>query len=389
MAEKKEVNSISRWQYLRKLQKTRRRRLLLLPLLAVLLAPIFALLWFAKSGPVSQAKQPLKLLVEEQGILIRVGGDIMIAGAMKEQILSQGPYFPFHQVSNFFSSADFSYAGLETPFADTGSPLPGKPLTLRAAPETSEALAYSGLLMLGLASDHMMDYDEAALNQTISLLSEKGIGIMGAGENVAAAAKPYSFSCRGLRIALLDFCENAGIFFSYQYPKTLAAKENEAGIANLEEEAVISTILANRRNHDLIILNLHWGQEYSSYMNTAQRETAHRFIDAGADVIVGRHSHCLQGIEVYNNGLIIYSLGNLLNVQNNTKEAREAALLELELTGLGVKNARLYPLSLSLQGIPELSVGQEAADIMARIRTLSVGMNVTFITEKECLKIIQ
>ena len=378
---------ITREQFARQLALLRRRRLLLLPVLGALLAPLIAFLCFSCSGPVAQVKPPLELPGETPGLILRVGGDIMLAGVMAEHIYAWGPDFPFRRISEFLAEADFCYAGLETPLSDTGSPLPGKPLTLTAAPEAVQSLNSSGLALVGLASDHLMDYDEAALMQTISLLEEAGIGYMGAGENEAAAVKPYSVSQKGLRVALLDFCENAGIFFSYQYPKALAAGENEAGVANLEEEAVLAALAEARRNHDVVVLNLHWGEEFSDTPNNAQRKLAHSFIDGGADVIVGRHSHCLQGVETYNNGLIIYSLGNLVYGQQSSRLAREAALLELELTALGWKSARLFPLLLSEEGQPALAADKEAKDIITRLRALSSGLNANLTAEGDTLKI--
>jgi len=136
-----------------------------------------------------------------------------------------------------------------------------------------------------------------------------------------------------------------------------------------------------------VVLNLHWGEEFSSQASIAQRELAHRFIEGGADVIVGRHSHCLQGVETYNNGLIVYSLGNLVYGQQSSQLTREAALLELELTPLGWKNARLYPLLLSAEGQPALATGKEAGDIMSRLRAISAGLNANLVQDGDTLKI--
>jgi poly-gamma-glutamate synthesis protein (capsule biosynthesis protein) len=210
---------------------------------------------------------------------------------------------------------------------------------------------------------------------------------MGAGENAVAAAEPYTVKQKGLRLALLDFCQNAGVFYSYQYPKTLAAGENEAGVANLEEEAVLAAIAEARHNHDLVVLNLHWGEEFSYEVNNSQRQLAHRFIDGGADVIVGRHSQCLQGVEIYNNGLILYSLGNLVYGQSSSQQVREAALLELELSPLGWKSARLHPLLLTEAGQPVLATGKPAADIIARLQAISAGLNANLVVDGDTLKI--
>ena len=70
--------------------------------------------------------------------------------------------------------------------------------------------------------------------------------------------------------------------------------------------------LKNDKNIDLIIANFHWGIEYSNSVNYAQRKIAQLAINNGADIVIGGHSHCLQGIELYRNKYIVYSLGNFV-----------------------------------------------------------------------------
>lgn len=70
---------------------------------------------------------------------------------------------------------------------------------------------------------------------------------------------------------------------------------------------------------DILIVSLHWGQEHMPIPSPWQIETAHKLIDAGAKIIVGHHSHCMQGIERYKEGLIAYSLGNFNFWQNDVE----------------------------------------------------------------------
>ena len=78
-----------------------------------------------------------------------------------------------------------------------------------------------------------------------------------------------------------------------------------------------------------MIACVHWGTEYSTVLEKVQLETGKLYLDAGADAIIGTHSHCLQGMEFYNGKPIVYSLGNFWF---NAKTL-DTMLLQLRITG--------------------------------------------------------
>lgn len=368
-------------------QKVRRWQVLIIPFLIACLVPALGFLWFSTTKPVAEAKPPLASAAVSDQVTVRIGGDIMLAGVLGEKIVLHGIDYPFRNIGDFLQDADLSLATLETTLADSGEPLPGKLDIFRAHPSAGETLLFSGLDVLNLASNHMVDYDTPALEQTLTILDGVGISHFGAGLDEKTARQPYIQEVGGLRIAYLAYCENADLFFSFDYPRSLMAKEDEAGVAQLEAEGILADIAAAKRTCDVVVLNLHWGDEFSYLPRANQQELAHRLVDVGADVIVGSHPHSLQSVELYHNGLIFYSLGNLAYAQTMSLQVRQSAILELELTKLGWQKARLYPLLLNDEGQPALASGQDALDVLERVRDISSGFGANFIPEGETLLI--
>ena len=108
----------------------------------------------------------------------------------------------------------------------------------------------------------------------------------------------------GVRIGMLSYVGRE------TNPKILP--ESRIKIEFIEEASILNEISNWKGKVDHLIVHLHWGIEYNHYPSMEQRILAKSFIDAGASVIVGHHSHTLQGIEEYNEGLIVYSLGNFI-----------------------------------------------------------------------------
>jgi len=81
--------------------------------------------------------------------------------------------------------------------------------------------------------------------------------------------------------------------------------------------------------YDVIFLLLHTGEEYLQFPESQKITQMHRLVDMGIDVVLGSHPHVIQGIEVYNEGLIAYSLGNLIFDQNWSEETSRGMLLEM------------------------------------------------------------
>jgi poly-gamma-glutamate capsule biosynthesis protein CapA/YwtB (metallophosphatase superfamily) len=297
-------------------------------------------------------------------------GDVMLARKLDRLIREKGMDYPFLMTREILSEADIAFANLESPLSDQGAKLDGKGIWFRGNPENKEALVQAGFDVISLANNHALDYDAPALLQTIELLEAAGIKPVGGGENIDEARRHVIIEREGIRVAFLAYSEMADIVWSYKHPRMLKATEEIPGIAPLVVEQIIEDIEKAKEQADYVFLSLHWGVEYKEMPEDYQIEIAHQLIDAGADVILGHHPHCLQGVEVYRHGLIAYSLGNFVFDQNWSDETREGLLLKINLNPTSLLRAELIPIFVN-DGQPVVAAGERGEKILSRTKNIS------------------
>ena len=201
--------------------------------------------------------------------------------------------------------ADVMWINNEFSYSDRGTPLSGKAYTFRANPENVNMLKEMGGDIVGLANNHVYDYGKDAIEDTFETLENANIPYVGAGRTLSDAMKPVYFEVDGKKIAYVAASR------AEKYKMTPQATETEPGILRCYDPALfVESIREADENADFVIALPHWGTEYSTVLEPVQTETARLYIDAGADVVIGAHSHCLQGIGYYDGKPIFYSLGN-------------------------------------------------------------------------------
>lgn len=203
-------------------------------------------------------------------------------------------------------SVDLFMLNNEYTYSTGGEPLKNKKYTFRAKPERVKNLNTLGVDLVSLANNHAYDYGEEALIDTMDTLTEAGIPYVGAGRDLEEAMKPVYYIINGGKIAFVSATQ---IERSTLYTKE--ATETSAGVLRTKDPTkFVSVIEEAKKNSDLVMVYVHWGTEHEEYIDGTQRPLANAFIDAGADLIIGAHTHCLQGIEYYKGVPIVYSLGN-------------------------------------------------------------------------------
>jgi poly-gamma-glutamate synthesis protein (capsule biosynthesis protein) len=105
--------------------------------------------------------------------------------------------------------------------------------------------------------------------------------------------------------------------------------------------------MAQKRGADIVVVLLHWGNEYETKHLASQETTAHHLIDAGATIVIGHHPHVVQEIEKYKGGVIAYSLGNFIFDQNMTTDTRRGLLLKVALEGKDISKVDEIPIQFS------------------------------------------
>ena len=202
-------------------------------------------------------------------------------------------------------AADIMCLNNEFTYSAGGSPLAGKAYTFRADPGRVEVLEQLGVDAVTLANNHVYDYGPEALLDTFTVLEGAGVPYFGAGRTLEEAMKPLYLEVEGRTVALVAASR------AEKYKMTPQATETEPGILRCyDTELFLQAIREAKANADFCIAFVHWGTEYSYDLEQVQLETGRAYLDAGADAVIGAHSHCLQGMEYYDGKPIVYSLGN-------------------------------------------------------------------------------
>lgn len=209
------------------------------------------------------------------------------------------------ELINTMQQADIMWINNEFTYSDRGEPLPGKAYTFRANPDRVEILKELGVDIVGLANNHVYDYGAEALLDTMDTLDKAEIPYVGAGHDIKEATEPVYMEIQGKTIAFVAASR------AEKNKMTPKATDTDPGILRCYDTTLFDEEIKEAdANADIVVALPHWGTEYSTELETVQLQTAHEYIDAGADAIIGAHTHCLQGFEYYKDVPIIYSLGN-------------------------------------------------------------------------------
>jgi poly-gamma-glutamate synthesis protein (capsule biosynthesis protein) len=191
-------------------------------------------------------------------------------------------------------------------YSDKGTPVAGKDYTFRARPEMADLLNVFGADGVSLANNHVYDYGEEALKDTFTILQEKGIPYVGAGNNLAEASGILYYVANGQKIAIVSATE---IERTSSY--TREATDGSAGVLKtLDPAKFLQVIQQAKATSDYVIAVVHWGGEGNLYPDSGQQRLARLFAEAGADAIIGGHPHRLQGTWYVGDVPVAYSLGN-------------------------------------------------------------------------------
>lgn len=203
--------------------------------------------------------------------------------------------------------ADIFMVNNEFPYSSRGTPTPLKTYTFRSKPENVNILHDMGVDIVSLANNHAYDYGEEALLDTVDILNEAKVPFVGAGKNLEEAMKPVYFIANEQTIAYVSATQIERL----PNPDTKEATVSSAGVLRtLDPTAFLTVIEEAEKNSDFVVVYVHWGSENTDVVEASQRDLATKYIEAGADLIIGDHTHCLQGVEYIEGVPVIYSVGN-------------------------------------------------------------------------------
>lgn len=338
------------------------------PWLTLLLTVVGSLNLHAQSISTAGSFEPHAALSVGKEVAIVAVGDVMLSSWLIPILDEKGGDYPFLEIRNILMSGDATIANLEAPFTPDGEPFEKK-FNFKAPPRFAAALPANGIGIVNLANNHILDYGRAGLVSTIKTLDEAGVRHCGAGMNKAAAHRPTIVDVNGLRIAFFGY--------SMTFPTEFFAKADTAGTAYPEPELISEMIRAWKDSVDFVVASFHWGAEKRKTPKDYQIFFAHLAIDSGADLVLGHHPHVLQGLEIYRNRLIAYSLGNFV-FASYSRYAVDSIILKIYLRNEGLYTAQCLPINVDNREVefqPAVAVGERREAILDTLQALSLSLN--------------
>ncbi|MBE6644826.1 MAG: CapA family protein [Ruminococcaceae bacterium] len=204
------------------------------------------------------------------------------------------------------ADADFRMLNLETLFNESCPPIVKSGPNNRALPGYFHSLGYMNIDLVGLANNHTGDYGEECVYNNMKLLSDNGYLFCGAGKNIDEAYRAEVLEKDGERVSVIAVCEN----------EFGCAKRDFAGSAGFNIRRTYNAIKREKEKGNYAVVFFHGGNEGNPFPSPEKRDLYRLFIDFGADAVVGMHTHCPEGYEIYKEKPIIYSMGNFFFTPN-------------------------------------------------------------------------
>ena len=293
-------------------------------------------------------------------------GDIMLGRGVQQMAdasLERADY-PFAQIKSLTASVDIAFANLESPLVTSAHAAHSFTQGYEFPGRTSDAavLGQAGFGIVTLANNHSLDFGEPGLNDTIGALEAAHIQYVGAGHDKAAAEATHYLTVKNLKIAWIAATE--------AWPGALDTQDTVAAahapVALFDAPRLLAQIRAARSQADIVIVALHWGEEYQTVAADWQRSFVEQASQAGADLILGAHPHVLQPFEVVGHMVVAYSLGNFIFDPGWPPASHQSAGLFVSLDKKGVVAAQVIPLQIE-NDRPRPLVATERAAALAKL----------------------
>jgi len=253
---------------------------------------------------------------------------------------------------------DILLGNLECPISKVSEKTGLRKREFLADPSVAKALKNIGFDILSIANNHINQHGHKAIHETVKHLLESGIRPTGYKPEGTTEQQPVIIECCGRKIGIVSFsqvCDHFEVSPIYY--------EN-----NLKDAVLADRVLKTKPACDFLVILLHWGDEFISRPSRQQIALAHQLVDNGADLILGCHSHTIQGSESYKGKTIIYSMGNfLLNMPS--KQCRSSFVAIVEVAPDGRQTLNQVPVWLNCKGVPEVAKGKKRDGIIERIKS--------------------
>lgn len=293
-------------------------------------------------------------------ITLAFAGDVHFTG--RTATLLNDPATAFGPIASVLRSSDFTALNLETAVTSRGTAQP-KTYHFRTTPVAFRALREAGVSLVTLANNHVLDYGQVGLADTLAAARAAHFPYVGVGVNADAAWAPYVTTINGTTIAVIGVSQVAELASSWVATGTRPGEANA-----IDMTRTLAAVRAAKRLAKIVIVFMHWGTEGMSCPDVNQLALAPRLAAAGADIIIGSHAHELQGSGWLGHTFVAYGMGNFVWWENSYSTA--TGVLELTLHPNAPLTAHFMPAVVSSTGQPIELTGAAAQAAVAHYASL-------------------
>lgn len=265
-------------------------------------------------------------------------------------------------------NVDIMMLNNEFPYTDRGEPTEDKTYTFRADTSAVKYLEDMGVDIVSIANNHIYDFGEIGLLDTLDTLKEASMPYVGAGRNLKEACAPAYFISGDMKIAFVSATQIERL----ENPDTKEATETSAGVFRcLYPKKLYETVAEAKENSDFVVVYIHWGTENVEEPDWIQLEQAPALAEAGADLIIGDHPHCLQGIQYFGDTPVIYSLGNFFF----NSRTMDTCMLKVDISMEGIQSIQFLP-AIQSDCRTDLAYGEEKERIISYMNSISYDIAI-------------
>ncbi|MBR3138202.1 CapA family protein [Candidatus Saccharibacteria bacterium] len=238
-----------------------------------------------------------------------IGGDLVPYGNNTE-LFSIGAVEKIlgRELIQKWNKSDYRFFNLECPITDSSDKIRKCGPNIKCSTKAISGIKSLNPTCIMLSNNHILDYGEQGLTDTLEILKRNNIRYVGVGKNYNSLIKTYEFLCDGKKVAIYNCCEHE---FS-------VATNTTCGANPYEENVTVDNIKSISGKNDYVIIIYHGGKEHYRYPSPKLQKRCRDMIKAGANLVICQHSHCVGCEEKYKNGTIVYGQGNFVfNLQRN------------------------------------------------------------------------
>lgn len=290
----------------------------------------------------------------------------------------------FGELLPVLAGADIRIGNLEGIITAHGLPAAAIGSRIRAAPAALDVLAEAGFDVVSMANNHSLDFGPQALAESLASLRSRGIdacGILAPG----GEAQPATCIVRSVRVGFLAFCDDhAGVTLGPEDPRPCL----------YTPEAARAAIAAARRAVDVLVVQMHWGYEFSLHPLLRHRNEARRMVEAGASAVLCHHAHVPQGMEIWRGCPVVHGLGNAVMPMSPYMRAghdwtNRSFAVELGLRADGVSHVSIHPFGIGQDGCVAPLPGHARRGLLGGLARMSRRLrDDEFLGRAECARML-